>query len=66
MALVSAVSTGGLLQIDYTDVCVDLAEQTLALEGECDGLDKQDMTLLDVPPESTADFPPGFPEEPTF
>jgi hypothetical protein len=64
--LVSAVSSGGQLQIGFENICVVLADQTLAQNGECDDYDTQDMTLLDVPTGTESDLPADFPEQPTF
>ncbi len=64
--LESAKSAGGTVAIDFTNVCVNLIDRTLATHGECDSFDLQDMTLLDTPPGNAADFPATFPEQPTF
>lgn len=64
--LASARATGGTAQAEFTNICVDLEQQSLATGGQCDAFDTQDMTLLDVPTGSEADFPAAFPEEPTF
>ncbi len=64
--LLTAKSTGGLVQVDFDNVCTNIETQALATDGECDAFDLQDMTLLDAPTGNETDFPSDFPEEPTF
>lgn len=65
--LLSGLSTGGTIQVNFNNVCVDLS--TCAVDGggtACAGFDTQDMTFLT--PATAADlmFPADFPETPTF
>lgn len=64
--LASAVATGGTAQAQFTNVCVDLQDQSLAVGGQCDSFDTQDMALLDVPTGAEANFPAAFAETPSF
>lgn len=62
----SAYSTGGIVNVDFEEVCVDLSAFTVAESGGCDALDTQDMTYLTVPTGDETEFPAAFPETPTF
>lgn len=64
--LVSANSTGGDVQVDFSQVCVDLDQAALATQGECSAFDLQDFDLLPAPVGDEADFPLDFPAAPTF
>ena len=65
-ALLSGLATGVSGSIEFTDVCVDVIDQSLATNGECDAFDTQDMTLIDFPVGGETAFPNDFPETPTF
>lgn len=65
IVLVSAVSEGGLVQVDLDQVCVDVQAEQLA-EGQCDAFDMQDFTYLGEPAGDEYVFPADFPETPTF
>ncbi len=64
--LATAQYTVGDAQLGFTNICVNLADRTLADEGACDDFDTQDMTLLDPPIGNESEFPAAFGEEPTF
>ncbi|MFQ5501677.1 MAG: hypothetical protein ACE5EQ_05175 [Phycisphaerae bacterium] len=64
--LISGLSTGGIAQVDFTDVCVSLTDRTLATTGACDGFDTQDNAFLSAPVGTENDFPADFPAQPTF
>lgn len=64
--LVSALSTGGSVQVALTNVCVNLAQQALAAAGACDGFDLQDFAFLPFPTGEENNFPAAFAETPSF
>ncbi len=64
--LLSATATGTSAEFTFTNICVDLVDRILAMNGECSSLDTQDMTFLDVPTGDEASFPADFPAQPTF
>lgn len=64
--LLSALASGGVFPIIFSNVCVNILTQALAIGGECGGFDLQDMNLLDAPAIGDAAFPADFPEAPTF
>lgn len=66
VALISGEASGGTTQISFTDVCILLADGSLAADGQCDDFDKQDTSLLDTPAGTETEFPVDFPENPTF
>jgi hypothetical protein len=65
-ALLSGLATGTGGSINFTDICVNLIDQSLATNGECDAFDVQDMAFIDFPTGSETAFPAAFPEQPTF
>jgi hypothetical protein len=64
--LLSGLSTGGTMQVDFSGVCVNLAECVIDVSGGCADFDTQDMAFLDAPVGGETDFPADFPEAPTF
>ncbi|RIK69207.1 MAG: hypothetical protein DCC65_00210 [Planctomycetota bacterium] len=65
--LLSGQSSGGSVQVNFDNVCVDLPSCTIDAEGAaCAGFDTQDMSFLDPPAGGETDFPADFPATPTF
>jgi len=64
--LLSAATTRGSAEANFTNVCVSLANRRRARGGECDTFDTQDMNLLDIPLGGEVEFPADFPAAPTF
>lgn len=64
--LLSGLSTGGTIQVNFSNVCVDLATCTVDTGGGCDDFDVQDMDFLSAPTGSETAFPADFPDDPTF
>ncbi len=65
-ALASAQSTGGRIEVDFSQVCVDLSMHSLATGGECDSFDLTDFDFLTAPGGSETQFPAAFEESPSF
>lgn len=65
--LLSGESTGGSTQVDFDNVCVDIASCIVDAGGSsCSAFDTQDMNFLDPPLGGEANFPADFPTSPTF
>ncbi len=64
--LISGLSAGGTSQVDFTDICVNLADRVVSNGGECDDFDTQDNDFLAAPVGDETDWPAAFTEEPSF
>lgn len=64
--LLSGLSTGGTMQVGFTNVCVNVATCVLDTQGACSTFDTQDMAFIEAPAGGETDFPAGFPDTPTF
>lgn len=65
--LLSGLSTGGSMNVNIDNVCVDLSTCTIDGAGTaCAGFDTQDMTFLTPASAAELMFPADFPGTPTF
>ncbi len=64
LALLAAETTGDF-QVSFTNICIDLVQQSV-VEGACGDLDTSYMDFLPTPVGDETVFPADFPAEPTF